>query len=465
MRNKVISFLILFCIILGSFSTYARADDNTIKSKVGCSDENLAKVKAIIAVMRADGYSDAAIAGALGNAWQESGWTPSKEGMWGLNDSKSNWLSSSEHNNCKHLDGNGWCTEGTCTSAYAMRRLGEAAASYGDNLDKYNEFVKTNKSTLDSYKKSNLKSAQAWSDMTYPASLPSCHSLDEFKKITDPAGGACVWMCIFERPAGIMMFCKGGEGIGKINSVRSAGNYTYGDIFFHEFGTDTNKCEGRPAKGAVVYEWITGTAYEPGSETKTSSEGVDLSTADKKTEESLVTNLKRNGYWSEEQVSSFCKLNELDYEKILAEASIDNLSGDDLESLNNWKNTSNDMSKSGSPVNLARIIMMLFGIALCVWAVLFYLGFWFDKVNNFIDISFISILTLGKLSASDFESDCTYGTENKDSNNSVKTINSKIATVIFLVTIIIATSIISGLAYKLMSTLVNVILRLLGQIG
>lgn len=182
------------------------------------------------------------------------------------------------------------------------------------------------------------------------------------------------------------------------------------------------------------------------------------------TDEEAIQNMgiTKKAFYGEEEVSSFCVLRESDVENLLSNATVDNLSGDDLESLDNWKNV---VAEEDSGIFYwARIIMMLTGIGVIIWSVLFYVSFWFDRTNNFFEISLISILTLGRLRISDTEDSCTYGKANKEANK-VNTVNHRAVIKITTIGIMIGSLIVSGLVYKLMQSLVNTILLLLGQIS
>ena len=451
---KRVFIVLAFILSLSCITVYANTvSDDTIKAAVGCDDANLAKIKAIITVMKSDGYSDAAIAGALGNAWQESHWNPTSEGLWGLNDSVSAWNSSKEKAECNDEKVGGWCSTGVHTTAFAMRRLSESMATYHKNFGLYNDFVKANKSTLDSYK---FSSKVSYTDLSYPASLTDVSTLNEFMALKDPMTSACAWMLIMERPGGIQMFCMGGRGsISTINSpYGSSGNYTYGDLFFHEFGTDTSKKEGRPAKGVLVYNWLTGSDFKPSTD-NSSSTGVD-----KQTQEDLAIALGQSGYWSESQISSYCRLNELNLEKILSEVNRDNLSGDQLQSLSIWKTMASDDAKQGGFIFWFRAASMLVGILLCVWSVLLYIGFWFDRTNNFIDISLLKVLTFGKLAVSESDDSCTF---NQDTTSKLKTIDHRTCILLSILGLVLGVSVLTGTIYKLCSFIINKALALVGR--
>lgn len=165
---------------------------------------------------------------------------------------------------------------------------------------------------------------------------------------------------------------------------------------------------------------------------------------------------------SEMLIASSCKLMEENLESILDGVSRDSLTGDQLDSLNTWEELISDSSKQGGVLYWIRVIVMLLGIALIVWSVLLYVGFWFDRANNFIDISVVTILTLGKLATSDTDEEYTYG--DKESKG-IKTINSRILTRICILGILAGVLIVSGALYTLISKLVYFVMSLISKGG
>jgi hypothetical protein len=165
---------------------------------------------------------------------------------------------------------------------------------------------------------------------------------------------------------------------------------------------------------------------------------------------------------NEALISSYCKLMESDLESVLDGVNRDNLTGDQLDSLKTWEDINADSSKKGGVLYWIRLIMMWLGIALVVWAVLLYVSFWFDRANNFIDISFVTVLTLGKLTTSETDEEYTFGDKN---SKGIKTINSRILTKICVLSIVVGALIISGTLYTLIAKLVNFVMTLIAKGG
>lgn len=209
--------------------------------------------------------------------------------------------------------------------------------------------------------------------------------------------------------------------------------------------------------------WMTAIKVNGASTKKICGGGSAIITQkDKEVVESLgiPSSILEQKYENDELISSYCKLMETDLESILADVNRDNLTGDQLDSLNTWEDTIADSSKSGGVLYWIRVVTMWIGILLVVWAVLLYVGFWFDRANNFIDISVVTILTLGMLATSETDEEYTYG--NKDSKG-IKTINNKILLKICICSIIVGVLIISGLLYTIIAKLVFLVKGLISK--
>lgn len=177
--------------------------------------------------------------------------------------------------------------------------------------------------------------------------------------------------------------------------------------------------------------------------------GVDGNNSDV---QAVAQYMQLRGYWTEQQISSFTKLNETNIANILNSVSKDNLTGDQLDSLNTWEDIINDDAKQGGILYWIRVLVMWLGILMVVWSVLLYVGFWFDRANNFLDFSIVTILTIGKLTTSVTDEESTFG---KKDVKGVKTLSSRQVTIICLCCIGVGVLIISGIFYRLIAGLVN----------
>lgn len=183
--------------------------------------------------------------------------------------------------------------------------------------------------------------------------------------------------------------------------------------------------------------------------------GVDGNNSDV---QAIAQYMQLNGYWTEQEISSFTKLNESNIESILTSVSRDNLTGDQLDSLKTWEDIIDDDSKQGGVLYWIRLIVMWLGILMIVWSVILYVGFWFDRSNNFLDFSVVTIVSLGKLTTSATDEDSTFG---KKDVKGIKTISSRQLTVICACCIGVGVLIVSGIFYRLIAGLVNWVLSLI----
>lgn len=163
--------------------------------------------------------------------------------------------------------------------------------------------------------------------------------------------------------------------------------------------------------------------------------------------------LYMSGVWDESQFSSFCKLAEIDLTDILNDASINNLNNNELESLNNWKSQTTEEKWY---ITWGRRIVMLVGIIFVVWAILFYCAFWFDRINTFIDLDVVGILSLRKLKVSVDDTECTFRLTDLAKTDK-RTINHKYCLLISVSAVAFGVLLISGIMFAMIRKLVNIV--------
>lgn len=166
----------------------------------------------------------------------------------------------------------------------------------------------------------------------------------------------------------------------------------------------------------------------------------------------------RVGY-EEQELSSWVRLGESNINEVLDNATLDNLNGDELTAIYNWKTIATD---SNAPVYLkvVRIVVQILGVLMLVWGILLYLGYHFDRTNNLVDIQIVSILTLGKLQSGKDE-DSTYGKDiGMEKNGKVKVVSHRNILLICFVVILFAVLILTGALYNLLTFLIYTILDL-----
>ena len=111
--------------------------------------------------------------------------------------------------------------------------------------------------------------------------------------------------------------------------------------------------------------------------------------------------------------------------------------------LEGWIDNTETPDTTPPLVKALRIIVQVVGMISMVWGILFYLAFWFDTLNNFFNISLVSLLTLGKMAVGE------------DSGKTV--VNSKKAITIFILTVGFGFLAFSGLLYKGILTVVSLV--------
>lgn len=174
-----------------------------------------------------------------------------------------------------------------------------------------------------------------------------------------------------------------------------------------------------------------------------------------------LSSVALDGYWSEENLSSYTKLHEVDIsDMFLNDATRDSLNQEDLTSLSNWeRNVNDDLEKVGL-IRFLRIVTILFGILITIWSILIYVAYWFDRLNNVFDLNIVGILTLGKLRACEDENESTFSARALGSHTET-TINHRNAIFISVLGIIFGVLVISGVLYKFILGIVNFVLTML----
>ena len=162
------------------------------------------------------------------------------------------------------------------------------------------------------------------------------------------------------------------------------------------------------------------------------------------------------GYFSEEQLGSYCKLGEASiHDLYLGNALRDNLTQENITSLSNWQRNIQSSDSELGYIRYLRIAVSFLGIVLCLYGALLYIAYWFDRLNTFIQLEMLNILTLGKLHAVN---------EDGDSNWSLTKEGTKKVThgqVIFisLLSMGFGTLLITGTFYRIVSEFVNLVMR------
>ena len=139
---------------------------------------------------------------------------------------------------------------------------------------------------------------------------------------------------------------------------------------------------------------------------------------------------------------------------------IQDMLNDDISDVENWKADIEKQNSDSLLIRGGRWLTMLFGILFNVYMLLIYISYWFDRLNNFFDYSLLNILTLGKLTISPDEDQCTFSVTSLGKGE-VRTVNHRKILEICIIGLAFGTLIISGVFFQILSGIVNKILEIL----
>jgi hypothetical protein len=166
--------------------------------------------------------------------------------------------------------------------------------------------------------------------------------------------------------------------------------------------------------------------------------------------------LTSSGFFTESAISKYAALSELNIEAVyLSEALRENLSSQELKTVTDWERNIQVNSFENNMVIGARKALVFFGILVEVWAILLYISYWFDKLNNFIPIDLLYVLSLGRLRIADDEREATYSLRDNSSRSKVKTVNHRAILFIVVISLTFGTLIISGKIFFIFEALIT----------
>lgn len=132
--------------------------------------------------------------------------------------------------------------------------------------------------------------------------------------------------------------------------------------------------------------------------------------------------------------------------------SVDSLSFLERTELSNWRN-SLELTKEDETYRLPRVIFMIIGILITIYSILLFFAFQFDRVNNFVEISLLEILTFKQLRTSPDDKQSTFS--NKESPQKVVVLKDMV--VICIIGVTIGVLLISGSVFGLVGKILNLI--------
>ena len=133
------------------------------------------------------------------------------------------------------------------------------------------------------------------------------------------------------------------------------------------------------------------------------------------------------------------------------------LSYTDKEQLGAWL-SSIKFVKEDKMYSALRVVRILLGIVCIIYSVLFFLAYWFDKMNNIVDLSLLGLLSLGRFVASPDDTVSTYKSKGKEP----KLVNFRNVLVISGGTLALGVFILNGVLYYLVVFIVDKANQLLG---
>lgn len=162
--------------------------------------------------------------------------------------------------------------------------------------------------------------------------------------------------------------------------------------------------------------------------------------------------LQMNGFYSEAQLSSYTKLVEPELTDQVANSDKSVLTQEETEGLSDWQMNVERSKEHKGIATLINYVLTVIGVLLIIWGSIFYMAYWFDMINPFVDLDLVSRLSFGRFTAShELDGSCTWSlTKHKEgSGTHQQTINSKVALFISVCAIAIGVLIISGGLYRI----------------
>ena len=163
--------------------------------------------------------------------------------------------------------------------------------------------------------------------------------------------------------------------------------------------------------------------------------------------------LNEEGFWSENQLSSYTKLVEPELTDQVANSDRSTLTQEETEGLSDWQMNVQRSHEHKGLATLFNYALTVIGVLAVIWGSVFYMAYWFDMINPFVDLDLVSRLSLGRFTAShELNGSCTWHmfSGNKETHGTrQQTINSKVALFISVCAILVGVLIISGGLYRI----------------
>lgn len=418
-------------------SAVKKAKKYTDGGKAGLIKSKKAGILKVWAYGKSKGWSDSAIAGMIGNGIIESGLNASSTdgdyiGVYQVTGSRAASLKKYKCNHSKAS--NGACSNWWCQSMWAIDSgTGQfnAAKANGEALRKNwdaqrKKLIKAKSRYLSGDIAINAKDLKTAEQMKF---VPF-KGTKTYKELDNPYLAGAYFGATWE-------VCQGMMYMGAMKP--------YTEPSYNRGRTGTFACKEAGARTAIAE--IVAQVYG-GIEPEDVKDEVDEN--GKNVAEEVAKTAVSAGKMSESEFVQWKKMTDITLEF----ADIKALSDDDIYNLKTWQGDIEKDKGESILIKGGRWLVLLFGIVFEIWMLLIYLAYWFDRLNNFVDIDLLKIVTFGRLVISPTEEECTFSVRDL-SRGDTRTINHRHVVMVCVVGLAFGTLIISGTIFNVINSIVT----------
>lgn len=142
------------------------------------------------------------------------------------------------------------------------------------------------------------------------------------------------------------------------------------------------------------------------------------------------------------------------HDMVIEFGDIEALNDDEVYNLKTWQGDIETDKSDSILVTGGRLIVLIFGIIFEVWMLLMYLAYWFDRLNNFVDIDLLKVVSFGKLVISPTEEECTFSVRSL-AKGETRTINHRHMVMVCIIGLAFGVLIISGTLFNIVNSIVT----------
>lgn len=171
-------------------------------------------------------------------------------------------------------------------------------------------------------------------------------------------------------------------------------------------------------------------------------------------------------YYTEDALGSLKRLDEINVEDdYLSQAVLEGLGGkEEINSLSYWKMNIDNYTEDKTILGYMRTGTQVIGILISVWAILIYVFYWFDVLNNFIDFPLLPLITFNRLYIATEMDDDNWGKQVSRGAKHI-TVGHRSVLQICIICIVFSVFLISGYFYLVVGNLIYKVQQLLGNIS